>query len=120
MKHLVLTQFGTPSVSVALHDGRDPASGPRDVLVRMEAAAVNPSDLLLLRGLYFARPEPLAPVGGEGVGMSFGICPRFVSFLQRGREPRWPALGPQCRRDCRRPRRRHGRGPCEGQRSDRR
>jgi NADPH:quinone reductase-like Zn-dependent oxidoreductase len=69
MKHLVLTQFGTPSESVALHDDPDPAPGPRDVLVRMEAAAVNPSDLLLLRGRYFARPEPPAPVGGEGVGI---------------------------------------------------
>jgi hypothetical protein len=27
----------------------------------MEAAAVNPSDLLLVRGLYFAKPEPPAP-----------------------------------------------------------
>ena len=43
--------------------------GPGDVLVRMEAAAVNPSDLLLLRGVYLARPEPPAPVGGEGVGI---------------------------------------------------
>jgi NADPH:quinone reductase-like Zn-dependent oxidoreductase len=40
--------------------------------VRMEAAAVNPSDLLLLRGVYFARPEPPAPVGGEGVGIVVG------------------------------------------------
>jgi NADPH:quinone reductase-like Zn-dependent oxidoreductase len=54
MKHLVLTQFGTPSESVALHDDRDPVPGPGDVLVRMEAAAVNPSDVLLLRGLYLA------------------------------------------------------------------
>lgn len=69
MKHLVLTQFGTPSESVALHDDRDPTPGPDDVLVRMEAASVNPSDLLLLRGRYFARPDPPAPVGGEGVGI---------------------------------------------------
>jgi NADPH:quinone reductase-like Zn-dependent oxidoreductase len=69
MKHLVLTQFETPSESVALHDDRDPAPGPGDVLVRMEAAAVNPSDLLLVRGLYFAKPEPPAPLGGEGVGI---------------------------------------------------
>ncbi len=61
MKHLVLTQFGTPSESVAVHDDGEPVPGPRDVLVRMEAAAVNPSDLLLLRGKYFARPEPPAP-----------------------------------------------------------
>jgi NADPH:quinone reductase-like Zn-dependent oxidoreductase len=69
MKHLVLTQFGTPSESVALHDAGDPVPGPGDVLVRMKAAAVNPSDLLLLRGVYLARPEPPAPVGGEGVGI---------------------------------------------------
>ena len=69
MKHLVVTQFGTPSESVALHDDGDPVPGPGDLLVRMEAAAVNPLDLLLLRGVYFARPEPPAPVGGEGVGI---------------------------------------------------
>ena len=69
MKHLVFTQCGTPSESVALHDDRDPVPGAGDVLVRMEAAAVNPSDLLLVRGLYFAKPEPPAPLGGEGVGI---------------------------------------------------
>jgi NADPH:quinone reductase-like Zn-dependent oxidoreductase len=42
MKHLVLTQFATPSESVAVHDDPDPAPGVRDALVRMEAAAVNP------------------------------------------------------------------------------
>ena len=56
MKHLVLTRFETPSESVTLHDDRDPLPGPADVLVRMEAAGVNPSDLLLLRGLYLAPP----------------------------------------------------------------
>jgi Alcohol dehydrogenase GroES-like domain len=69
MKHLVLTQFGTPSESVTLRDDPDPTPGPNDVLVRMEAAAVNPSDLLMLQGRYFARPEPPAPAGGEGVGI---------------------------------------------------
>jgi NADPH:quinone reductase-like Zn-dependent oxidoreductase len=69
MKHLVLTHFGTPSEAVTLRDDPDPTPGPGDVLVRMEAAPVNPSDLLLVRGRYFARPEPPAPVGGEGVGI---------------------------------------------------
>ena len=44
MKHLVSTQFGTPSEPVALNDDGDPVPGPGDLLVRMEAAAVNPSD----------------------------------------------------------------------------
>ena len=43
MKHLVLTQFGTPAESVALHDDRDPVPGPRDVLVRMAARCCSPS-----------------------------------------------------------------------------
>ncbi len=30
---------------------------------------MNPSDLLLLRGVHLARPEPPAQVGGEGVGI---------------------------------------------------
>ncbi len=81
MKHLVLTQFGAPSESVTLRDDRDPAPGPRDVLVRMEAAAVNPSDLLLLRGRYFARPEPPAPVGGEGVGIVVDAGPQADQAL---------------------------------------
>jgi NADPH:quinone reductase-like Zn-dependent oxidoreductase len=39
MKHLLLTQFGTPSESVALHDDGEPAPGRGDVLVRLEAGA---------------------------------------------------------------------------------
>jgi hypothetical protein len=38
----------------------------------MEAAAVNPSDLLLLRGKYLARPEPPgAPKRGGKVLFAF-------------------------------------------------
>ena len=57
MKHLVLTQFGAPSESVALHDDGEPVPGPGDVLVRMEAAAVNPSDLLLCAGGIWPDPN---------------------------------------------------------------
>lgn len=69
MKHLVLTQFGDPAESVHLADSSEPTPGPTDVLVRIEAAAINPSDLLLMQGKYLARPELPAPVGAEGVGI---------------------------------------------------
>jgi NADPH:quinone reductase-like Zn-dependent oxidoreductase len=69
MKHLVLTRFGNPTESVQLRDDAAPSAGPNDVVVRMEAAAVNASDFLLIRGLYFVRPDLPAPVGGEGVGI---------------------------------------------------
>ncbi|GAS89661.1 zinc-dependent alcohol dehydrogenase family protein [Mycolicibacterium brisbanense] len=69
MQHLVLTEFGEPEESVQLVDGADPAPGPGDVVVRMEAAAINPSDLLLIAGRYLARPALPATVGAEGVGI---------------------------------------------------
>ncbi|WP_458316667.1 zinc-dependent alcohol dehydrogenase family protein [Mycolicibacterium brisbanense] len=69
MQHLVLTEFGEPEESVQLVDGIDPAPGPGDVVVRMEAAAINPSDLLLIAGRYLARPALPATVGAEGVGI---------------------------------------------------
>jgi NADPH:quinone reductase-like Zn-dependent oxidoreductase len=69
MKHLVLTQFGDPAESVHLADDPEPTPGPGDVLVRVEAAAINPSDLLLMQGKYLARPELPAAVGAEGVGI---------------------------------------------------
>ena len=69
MQHLVLTQIGDPSESVDLVDGPDPVPGPHQVVVRLEAAAINPSDLLLIRGKYLVRPTVPAPVGAEGVGL---------------------------------------------------
>lgn len=69
MQHLVLTQFGDPEDSVQLVD--DPPAPPAhgQVSVRLEAAAINPSDLLLVRGKYLVRPELPATVGAEGVGI---------------------------------------------------
>jgi NADPH:quinone reductase-like Zn-dependent oxidoreductase len=69
VKHLVLTQFGDPVESVHLADSPEPTPGPTDVLVRIEAAAINPSDLLLIQGKYLASPKLPATVGAEGVGI---------------------------------------------------
>src|SRR5258708_13024707 len=42
--------------------------GTDDIQVEMEAAPVNPSEFLLVRGDYGVRPQLPSPVGGEGVG----------------------------------------------------
>jgi NADPH:quinone reductase-like Zn-dependent oxidoreductase len=68
-KHLVLTQFGEPVDAVALREDATPEPGSGEVVVRMEAAVINPSDFLLIRGAYFARPHLPAAVGSEGVGV---------------------------------------------------
>lgn len=69
MHHLVLTRFGNPEDSVELVDSPEPSPGPGQVSVRLEAAAINPSDLLLIRGRYLVRPQPPATIGAEGVGI---------------------------------------------------
>lgn len=69
MQHLVLTRYGKAADSLQLVDGPDPVPGPHDVLVRIEAAAINPSDFMLIEGTYFIRPELPATAGAEGVGV---------------------------------------------------
>src|SRR2546426_9488688 len=46
----------------------EPVLGQEEVLVSMEAAPLNPSDFLLVRGMYGVRPAFPFPMGSEGVG----------------------------------------------------
>jgi len=68
MKSLQLSSFGAPTdvVELAEVDPADP--GPGQLAVAIEAAPINPSDLMLIRGIYGARPELPAALGAEGVG----------------------------------------------------
>jgi NADPH:quinone reductase-like Zn-dependent oxidoreductase len=68
MRQLQLVAFGEPSEVIELNAVSEPALGQEDVLVSMEAAPINPSDLLLVRGMYGVRPDLPFPVGAEGVG----------------------------------------------------
>jgi NADPH2:quinone reductase len=55
--------------SLVLVERPVPKPGPTEVLVRVIAANVNPSDLMFLRGMYgVSRPLPTVP-GFEGVGV---------------------------------------------------
>jgi NADPH:quinone reductase-like Zn-dependent oxidoreductase len=59
---------GESSEVIALHTVSEPALGQEEVLIAMEAAPLNPSDFLLVRGLYGLRPAFPSSVGAEGVG----------------------------------------------------
>ena len=69
MKSLQLTAFGPPAESVELVEIRSPRPGPDQVLVAVEAAAINPSDFLIITGRYGALPALPARLGAEGVGV---------------------------------------------------
>ena len=68
MRQLQLVAHGEPSDVIELHSVSEPPLGPEDVLISMEAAPLNPSDFLLVRGLYGIRPALPFAVGAEGVG----------------------------------------------------
>src|SRR5262249_24166106 len=68
MRQLQLLAFGEPSDVIELKTVSEPVLGQVDVLVSMEAAPINPSDFLLVRGIYGVRPALPSSVGAEGVG----------------------------------------------------
>ena len=68
MRQLQLVAHGEPSDVIELKTVPEPALGQEDVLISMEAAPLNPSDFLFVRGMYGVRPAFPSSVGAEGVG----------------------------------------------------
>src|ERR1700682_2237326 len=68
LRQLQLIAHGEPSDVIELSTVSQPALGQEDVLVSMEAAPLNPSDFLFVRGIYGVRPAFPSSVGAEGVG----------------------------------------------------
>jgi NADPH:quinone reductase-like Zn-dependent oxidoreductase len=68
MRQLQLIAHGEPSDVIELNTVSEPTLGEEDVLIAMEAAPVNPSDFLFVRGIYGIWPAFPSPVGAEGVG----------------------------------------------------
>jgi NADPH:quinone reductase-like Zn-dependent oxidoreductase len=69
MKAVVCDRWGDPAEVLQLRDVPEPEPGPGQVRVRMLASPVNPSDLLLVQGLYGRQPPLPATPGFEGVGV---------------------------------------------------
>src|SRR5258708_33428629 len=68
MRQLQLIAHGEPSEVIYLNTISEPALGQEDVLISMEAAPLNPSDFLFVRGMYGVQPAFPSSVGAEGVG----------------------------------------------------
>ena len=84
MRQLQLIAHGEPSEVIEINTVSEPALGPEDVLVSMEAAPLNPSDFLFVRGMYGVRPAFPSSVGAEGVGRVAKIGSR-VNVALRGK-----------------------------------
>src|SRR5258706_10504582 len=68
MRQLQLLAHGEPSDVIELNTVAESTLGQEDVLISMEAAPLNPSDFVLVRGMYGIQPAFPSPVGAEGVG----------------------------------------------------
>ena len=66
MRAIQVSQFGGPEV-LKLVDLPDPEPGPRQVLVKLHAAGVNPVDTYIRSGAYGERPLPYTP-GTDAAG----------------------------------------------------
>ena len=120
MKALLCTRAGTPD-DLTIGDLPDPVAGPGQAVVRVEAAALNFFDLLIIAGQYQYKPDfPFSPGAefagtvesvGPGVDRLCGGRPRHrLLRLGRGaREARHRRR--QADQDAGRPRRRSRRRP---------
>jgi len=68
MKVLRMREFGKPTLVPELVESEAPEPAAGQLVVALEAAPINPSDLLLIRGWYGHRPALPATLGTEGVG----------------------------------------------------
>ena len=82
MRQLQLMAYGEPSDVIELNQVSEPALGQEEVLVSMEAAPLNPSDFLLVRGMYAVRPAFPFSLGSEGVGRVTKTGPKVNVALQ--------------------------------------
>ncbi|HEV2864370.1 MAG TPA: zinc-dependent alcohol dehydrogenase family protein [Pyrinomonadaceae bacterium] len=69
MRSVRFARFGEPIDVLEVVDLPVPEVGPGQMLIRMRARPVNPSDLLTVRGLYGVLPRLPASPGFEGVGV---------------------------------------------------
>jgi NADPH2:quinone reductase len=98
-----VTELGEPRDVMRLADVDTPAPGPRKVLVRVRAVALNFPDVLMCRGLYQVRPPlPFTPgielcgtveAVGEGVG-GYAAGDRVIGTPTGGGLSEYVLLGP--------------------------
>jgi NADPH:quinone reductase-like Zn-dependent oxidoreductase len=97
MRAVELRAYDGKLESLALVEKPVPAPGPGQVLVRVAAAPINPSDLMFVRGLYgFKKELPVVP-GFEGSGTVVAGGGGLLARLLEGRRVACAAASPDIR-----------------------
>ncbi|MBY0523463.1 MAG: zinc-dependent alcohol dehydrogenase family protein [Gemmataceae bacterium] len=85
MKAIVFDRYGDPAEVLEVRDVPIPEPGPGQVRVRMIAAPINPSDLMMIRGQYGVKPTLPATPGFEGVGVVESAGSGLLGRLRTGK-----------------------------------
>ena len=85
MKAVVFERFGEPEEVLKVKEVPIPEPNAGEVRVKMIAAPINPSDLLVTRGRYGVLPKLPATPGFEGVGIVDKAGPGMIGKLVVGK-----------------------------------
>lgn len=69
MKELIFTQTGLPLDVLQLVESPVPSPRPHEVLIRVTARNINPSDIMFIRGMYGITPKLPSSAGFEACGV---------------------------------------------------
>lgn len=69
MKRVVFHQFGKPADILNIEETEQQTPGADEVLIKVLASPINPSDIMFVQNLYGIRPQMPSGAGFEGVGI---------------------------------------------------
>lgn len=94
MKAIRIHQFGPTEEVLQYEEVPTPAPGPQELLIKVEAAALNRADISLRRGAYRVAPEDLPIIPGrEFAGQATALGPGVQGFRVGQRVVAYPGKG---------------------------
>src|SRR5580692_2002097 len=85
VKAIVFDRTGPPAEVLQIREVERPKPGRGEVLVRMLASPINPSDLMYIEGKYGLKPSFPATPGFEGVGIVEESGGGLLGRLRKGK-----------------------------------
>ena len=85
MNAAVFDRVGSPREVLQVRDVPKPVPGRGEVLVRMLASPINPSDVMYVEGRYGLKPTFPATPGFEGVGVVEATGGGILGWLRKGK-----------------------------------